>query len=219
MDICLDEEIAYGGYCWTRRQGYYNFQDAEKTCAEFSGAKLASIHSDEERRFIASVDEWDGDSWIGLKRNENGGFEWIDDSPLDYTSWSDGEPNNGGSSGTAENCANTNGQGFWNDMSCDYGMSALCKRVASHEFCEVDGPDRKECGFPGIQAGECINYGCCWVPLDSHYWCFHPKNSAQCDSAGDPSWDNKCRVFEFFTFSMNRLFWLIDFFWISRNFR
>ena len=60
------------------------------------GAKLVSIHDDNERRFIASVDSWDGDSWIGLKRNDNGGFEWIDGSPLDYTSWGDGEPNNGG---------------------------------------------------------------------------------------------------------------------------
>ena len=58
--------------------------------------KLASIHDDDERRFLASVDEWDGDSWIGLKRNDQGGFEWIDNSPLDYTSWADGEPNNGG---------------------------------------------------------------------------------------------------------------------------
>ena len=58
--------------------------------------QLASIHDDDERRFLASVDEWDGDSWIGLKRNENGGFEWIDNSPVDYTSWRDGEPNNGG---------------------------------------------------------------------------------------------------------------------------
>ena len=113
-DICLDEEISYKGYCYSRSVGYYTFEEAEKKCAESNGAKvssnlsfdatnpylncfqLASIHDDNERRFLASVDEWDGDSWIGLKRNENGGFEWIDNSPVDYTSWRDGEPNNGG---------------------------------------------------------------------------------------------------------------------------
>ena len=86
----------------------------------------------------------------------------------------------------------TNGQGYWNDVSCTSYMSALCKRPAQHEYCDIAGPDRQECGFPGIQANECIGYGCCWTPLDGHYWCFHPKNSAQCENSGDPTWDNKC---------------------------
>ena len=44
---------------------------------------MASIHSDEERRFLASVDH--GDQWIGLKRDGAGAFsKWTDDTALDY---------------------------------------------------------------------------------------------------------------------------------------
>ena len=77
-------------------------------------------------------------------------------------------------------------------MACYQASPALCKRPAQHEYCDIAGPDRQECGYPGIQANECIGYGCCWTPLDGHYWCFHPKNSAQCENSGDPTWDNKC---------------------------
>jgi hypothetical protein len=55
--------------------------------------------------------------WIGLHRTEPGGkFVWMDGSPVDYTHWYAGEPNNAGGN---EDCANMRGgpvePGTWND--------------------------------------------------------------------------------------------------------
>ena len=116
-----------------------------------------------------------------MARNEQGGFEWIDGSGVDYEAWQKGEPNNGSWDG--ENCVIQNGQGFWNDVSCDGTWAdAICRKPSLHEWCEVAGPDRTDCGYPGIDATTCINFGCCYDPLDGHNWCFHPKQTAACVS-------------------------------------
>ena len=48
----------------------------------YQGAHLASIHSDDTRRFLSSVEglSYNGETWIGLNRNNDGGFEWTDNS-------------------------------------------------------------------------------------------------------------------------------------------
>ena len=53
------------------------------------------------------------------------GFEWTDGSPVEYTNWHAGEPND---YDAAEDCANIffNGHG-WNDINCGwYQRRAIC---------------------------------------------------------------------------------------------
>ena len=188
-DKCGSEWIGFSGWCYQHTPTSYNFNGAVDACSQMEGAKLASVHSDAERRFLSSIDK--GDKWIGMARNEQGGFEWIDGSGVDYEAWQKGEPNNGSWDG--ENCVIQNGQGFWNDVSCDGTWAdAICRKPSLHEWCEVAGPDRTDCGYPGIDATTCINFGCCYDPLDGHNWCFHPKQTAACESAGGAGWDSKC---------------------------
>jgi hypothetical protein len=93
-DRCDNEWFPYAGYCYYTQSGWNNFDEAEKYC-KVQGSNLASIHSDEEKRFLSALDK--GDQWLGLVRTPGAGFEaFTDGSPVDYTAWENGEPNNGG---------------------------------------------------------------------------------------------------------------------------
>lgn len=53
-------------------------------------------------------------------------FEWIDDSPLDYVNWYDGEPNNYYG---YENCVEMQTRsGRWNDLACHNYRQFICKK-------------------------------------------------------------------------------------------
>ena len=110
------------------------WDEARKTC-KWLGGDLATIRSAEENSFIwdliskqKSVTEFG--AWIGLYRKGDSKFYWVDDTPLQYTEWKPGQPDN---SGGVEDCVNVNG-GKWNDLRCDaWGDSSrapvtLCQR-------------------------------------------------------------------------------------------
>jgi len=188
-DKCDAEWTGHDGFCYIKRTDIWDSAKGVNDKCHELGAEVVSIHSDSERRFVTDLAK--GTVWIGLHRNDQGGFEWSDETGLDYQAWKPGEPNNGGG-WTEENCAIADETGFWNDVACSDWNYGVCKKPATHEFCEIPGNQRQECGFPGIDSGTCVGYGCCWVPLDGHYWCFHPKSTAACDSAGEIGWNNKC---------------------------
>ena len=50
------------------------------------------------------------------------------------------------------------------------------------EQCQIDGDQRKECGYMGIKQPECEGKGCCWRPLEegsSGPWCFFPAKKGE----------------------------------------
>jgi hypothetical protein len=54
------------------------------------------------------------------------GYTWIDNSPLDYINWYDGEPNDYTG---RENCIEMQTRsGQWNDVSCRYYRQFMCKK-------------------------------------------------------------------------------------------
>ncbi|XP_033864126.2 trefoil factor 2-like [Acipenser ruthenus] len=47
---------------------------------------------------------------------------------------------------------------------------------AQVQICDVNPPDRVECGYPGISADTCRSRGCCFnSAIRGVKWCFHPK--------------------------------------------
>ncbi len=66
--------------------------------------------------------------WIGLNNmNEVGSYQWSDGTPMTFTNWRNGEPNN---ENDIENCVEmvASDGSTWNDMPCNYTRGAICEK-------------------------------------------------------------------------------------------
>lgn len=108
------------GLSWHRAEAY---------CRELKG-HLVTIHDRAEDIFVFleankhSHERW----WIGLNDiHREGSFEWASGSPVHYTHWEPGEPNDAGGN---EDCAQINryhpSEG-WNDEPCDQLLRFICE--------------------------------------------------------------------------------------------
>ncbi|MFO0559442.1 MAG: lectin-like protein [Polyangiales bacterium] len=112
------------GSCY-RREEAANTYDAMRSLCEMSGDRLA-IFSDAAQWNAIRPMLIDGRSsvWIGATDSASeGSWVWSDGSPLSFTNWAAGEPNNAGD----EDCAEAGSQ--WNDLNCGDSRPALCQRV------------------------------------------------------------------------------------------
>ncbi|XP_026154124.1 macrophage mannose receptor 1 isoform X2 [Mastacembelus armatus] len=127
---------------WTSKPGFRNcyklFHDvdwsrkkswgaAHEDCVS-RGANLASIHSHDEEAFLSQYSPGSS-KWIGLNHNPTeGGYSWSDGSPLSYTNWGHGEPNNHeGRENCVEMVVTKNGTySWWNDLYCDAHQDWIC---------------------------------------------------------------------------------------------
>ena len=100
------------------------WNDARQKCQSM-GADLAIIRSSTENDFIFDMIKKQTTTthygaWLGLKRNADSKFYWVDGSPLQgqYSAWNTGEPND-----LNEKCVHMWGStghkpGKWNDVFC-----------------------------------------------------------------------------------------------------
>ncbi|XP_014906843.1 macrophage mannose receptor 1 [Poecilia latipinna] len=94
-------------------------------------AMLVSILSKNEQAYVNSMVGTGkvAAAWIGLRMFgiASGQYMWIDNSPLTYTHWAPGEPNNANGE---EQCVQMNRhQGGWNDANCGRaGAGYVCKK-------------------------------------------------------------------------------------------
>ena len=78
---------------------------------------LVSIHSAAEDAFVLGLGSTDPGTeyWLGLNdAASEGNFVWSDGTPVDFTNWTPGEPNN---SGNEDFVVNNNWSTMWNDLS------------------------------------------------------------------------------------------------------
>jgi len=127
------------GSCYQLVREKLNWSDAEVRCNSIDNdATLASINSHLEHKFIADYLKASGLTspiYIGLSDIiEESRFEWTDGSPVTYTNWDDGEPNNEYHGGY-EDCVvlwlgywQENSEFLWNDYPCHYLESFVCKK-------------------------------------------------------------------------------------------
>jgi large repetitive protein len=122
-----------------------SWEEAELACAAL-GYELVTIGDGSENSWLWTqaesadpVSAW----WIGLSdRDVEGSYVWADGSPLGYSLWRTGEPNdfNG-----AEDCGKyiDNSGGSWNDGNCDdplpYICEAGCPMLTYHPDTDGDG--------------------------------------------------------------------------------
>lgn len=123
---CLIEAAPGGGkYAYCVRT--LDWHSAEADC-KAQGGQLVSIHNATEQQTIvdraASLKM--GDFWIGFNDElQEDKFVWSDGTPVDFTLWNGGEPNNWGG---YEHCTEVHaGAGSWNDLDCGAGRRYVCK--------------------------------------------------------------------------------------------
>jgi hypothetical protein len=100
-----------------------SWESAADLCVAF-GASLASI---EDATANSAVAAFGGERWIGANdRTSEGTWRWADGSPVSYTQWYSGEPNDYGGN---EDCAGINfgATGYWNDYNCSSGLGFVCE--------------------------------------------------------------------------------------------
>lgn len=121
--------------------------------AQTLGANLVSIQSQAENDCIVSslvnlgLNSVSDVIWIGFNDEAvEGDFVWYDQSPVVYTNWASGEPNN---SGNNEDCTQIYPNGSWNDLPCGIGNA---KSVIEVNLCPVMnvGADRIICNGESV---------------------------------------------------------------------
>jgi hypothetical protein len=119
----------------------YNWSQARSSCQSM-GMDLVKIADGGENAFVSNVANniASGSWWIGANDQAvEGTFRWPDGTPLTYTNWNPGEPNDWGG---AEDCGElyTAAQ-QWNDNNCGVGRYFVCEAAATG--CAVGQVDKE----------------------------------------------------------------------------
>ncbi|MCA9719717.1 MAG: D-alanyl-D-alanine carboxypeptidase family protein [Myxococcales bacterium] len=101
------------------------WEQAQARCQAL-GAELASVQSQEENDLLLTYADKGVSVFLGLNDREvEGEHVWSDGSPVEFTRWNEGEPND---SQEAEDCVELkSGTGVWNDISCDAQRYFACE--------------------------------------------------------------------------------------------
>ncbi|BFZ22372.1 hypothetical protein BsWGS_25410 [Bradybaena similaris] len=105
---------------------------ASSICASSSvqGALVSIINADENQFVFSLIPKgYNSYTWIGLQDPVENSFTWVDGTPVQYTNWEPGEPNNNNN----EDCvAMDTVNGKWNDIQCANAYSLfVCKKSKS----------------------------------------------------------------------------------------
>ncbi|XP_049454404.1 macrophage mannose receptor 1-like [Epinephelus fuscoguttatus] len=129
--FCSSPWIPYSGHCFYLNRTQQSWSDAQRECLN-EGGDLVSIHNVEDQSFVisqlgyTSTDE----VWIGLNdRKTEGLFEWIDHSPVSFTSWEFGKP---AVSTDLKDCVLIRGEnGNWADHVCEEKHGYICMKTSA----------------------------------------------------------------------------------------
>src|SRR5690348_8293162 len=95
---------------------------AAQALAEGLGANLVSVQSQAENDCLLGALNAIGETgtiWIGFNDEAvEGTFEWYDQSPVTYTNWAPGEPNQSGNEDCVQIYPGGTYPGMWNDLDC-----------------------------------------------------------------------------------------------------
>jgi len=97
---CIDGWVNFAGNCYYYNSDGSKTSDAAESLCNGNFGWLTSIHSAFENNFVNALAANGQDNanyagvWIGLREAQNNEYYWTDNSPLDYTNWMRGEPNN-----------------------------------------------------------------------------------------------------------------------------
>ncbi|XP_060599605.1 macrophage mannose receptor 1-like [Ruditapes philippinarum] len=116
----------FGDYCYyLGNDEMLTWHDANANCLS-KGSNLASVHSEEENRFLLSMVAHESDvCWIGFNDLDlDNRFSWSDESVVDFTSWASGQPNDI----YGEKCVPIVFDGSWHDYPCNDRKPYICMK-------------------------------------------------------------------------------------------
>ncbi len=114
------------GSCYNFSSDALNWTAAKSAC-EALGSHLVVISSQAELQALTSKIPVRQAAWIGLYRNpkDKSRWLWVDRTPVNYTHWNKGEPNN-----LREECGEMYPKVHewrWNDQSCTVSLRYICE--------------------------------------------------------------------------------------------
>ena len=95
-----------------------NWEDAQENAEELGG-HLVTVNDEDENQWLVdkfSLADRETSTWIGLKINNEGDWEWASGQDSSYRGWDDVEPNNSDYQGRSEEFGAIRGSGKWNDL-------------------------------------------------------------------------------------------------------
>ncbi|XP_043241658.1 C-type lectin lectoxin-Enh5-like [Amphibalanus amphitrite] len=129
---CPANWIRRGNSCYLISPTKATWLEAHQGCASYDPrARLASIHNSNKDHILSlPSDSEEEDVWIGLFRRFGGNsWAWVDGTPVDYTSWKNGEPNNRWGKEDCVTLYKLIIPGKWNDRVCTGQYPFLCQIV------------------------------------------------------------------------------------------
>ncbi|XP_015338886.1 macrophage mannose receptor 1 [Marmota marmota marmota] len=119
--------IPFHGHCYYIESSFTrNWGQASLECLRM-GSTLVSIENAAESSFLSyRVEPLKSKTnfWIGLFRNVEGMWLWINNNPVSFVNWNTGDP-----SGERNDCVAVDASsGFWNNIHCSSYKGYICKR-------------------------------------------------------------------------------------------
>lgn len=124
--------FACGGHCWVKCTGAVLRVTAETACAGWTGA-LGEIDDATENGCVASHITTSA-FWFGAVQGDAAAtpddkWTWNGTTPLVYTSWATGKPDDAdGVEDGMEQCGTIRPGGTWDDDSCNQPLGFFCER-------------------------------------------------------------------------------------------
>ncbi|XP_045124558.1 macrophage mannose receptor 1-like [Portunus trituberculatus] len=142
VDTCPVDWVFNDGKCYYVSDFEATRNEGEVKCQEMNTkATLVNIHSEEENQFFANqLIQSSQSCWMGLQYN-GANWTWADGTPMDYSNWNSGEPNNMESETCGEmiDYPNSAYEGKWNNLECGTSRAFGCELYPTHMIACADG--------------------------------------------------------------------------------
>ncbi|KAM8967854.1 macrophage mannose receptor 1 isoform 2-T2 [Pelodytes ibericus] len=149
--------LPFRGYCYLFESSYSrNWPQASLECLQ-KGASLVSVEDALEENFLwhhlETLSDREPSFWIGMYRNVEEKWLWLDNTAVDFVNWNDGEPSDQSSEDCVEMFSNS---GAWNNLYCSAYRGFICKIPKIIEPTEKPAEEKGTAPSPGVTGGVVI---------------------------------------------------------------